>query len=513
MQLKPVNRQERAISRSMAAPVLGLNERDPPDQLGPAEAFDLTNWFPDNDGCVVRPGQTAHATGVGSGLVRTLAEWRGPSGRKLIAGGGGELYDATNAGAATALTTATYGSDEWQTVNFSNHLVGCNGQDAPWYFDGTTVADQAWTATVPAGFNQTNLINVTSFKSRLYYLYQGQSGFLYGPVGAVTGGALEYFDLAQIALEGGVPIAQGTWSTQRGNDLDAFLVTVMDTGEVIVYSGDDPGEATSWFLIGRYVGSEPIGRRCIVNVGGDVIILTNYGAQPVSLLLSGKGADDLVLDQTYGKTVNGIRRKAELQPATDGWSAFITPRADKVFFNYPVGGDRYEQYVLNPTPGAWGIQTDIPAYVWGTLSSKIYFGSTGGRVILNEGTDDLGEQIVARARTGYDYLGERGRRKNLSMARPIIILDGELLGTLGLDVDFSNKTFPANTVTFGKTGNTTPWGSPWGSPWSSGAERSLEWYTATASGRAFSVFLEVRVSAQSVKWQTVDLLGVRGSVR
>lgn len=516
MRLLPVNRQARAQALAAPAPVLGLNERDPPDQLQPGEAFVLDNWFPDNDGVIVRPGSALHATGVGSGTVETLAEFRG-TGRKLIAGGGGELWDATAQGPASALTTKSYTSNEWQTHNFGQRLVGCNGQDIPWHYDGTTVADQNWTATVPASFDQKDLINVTSHESRLYYLHTSYPGFLFGPTGAVTGGALSAFDLSQIALHGGMPVAQGSWSTIRGNELQDFLVTVMDTGEVIVYAGDDPGEATAWQLVGRYIGPRPCGRRCMVNTGGDLMIVTENGVIPVSTLVSGRAADDIILHQVYGKTVPGIRDQTRLTGNLGGWSSFYVPTGRSIYFNMPLGGDKYRQYVLNPLVGAWGRYNDLPAYQFASLGRQVYFASTGGRVLLHEGVDDYtpegDQQIIARARTGFSYLGYRGRRKTVTMGRPIIILDGLLDGTLALDADFANTVHPANTTCFGQSGSTTPWGSAWGSPWSQPAQRGLEWKTLFATGYSFSTYLEVRVSAQTVKWQTMDYLGSIGSVR
>ena len=179
MQRRRVNRQGAARSLSRPAPVLGWNPRDSRQAMKPAEAIQLDNWFPDTGFVKVRPGHEGHATGVGSGLVKSVFAWWGPGSQKLLAAGGGEIYDASSAGSASALTSNTYTSDEWQTVNYGNHVTGVNGSDTPWHYDGTTFANSTWTAT---GLTQSNLINVAAFNNRLYFVEKDKAFFWYSDV-------------------------------------------------------------------------------------------------------------------------------------------------------------------------------------------------------------------------------------------------------------------------------------------------------------------------------------------
>ena len=145
----------------MAAPVSGWNDRDPLDGMEPTDAVRLDNWYADAGKVSVRPGSAVHGTGVGSGAVETIAEFDNGSTRKMLAAGGGAVYDATTAGAASSLATG-FSSNRWQDHFFAGKLGLVNGTDAPQDYDGTTFGAMTISG---GGLTVTDLIGVTSYKT------------------------------------------------------------------------------------------------------------------------------------------------------------------------------------------------------------------------------------------------------------------------------------------------------------------------------------------------------------
>ena len=106
----------RALGRSTPAPTGGWNARDSLADMKPDQAVQLDNWFPQTSNVRIRRGFAQHATGVGAGAVATLIEFAAGTTRKLLAAGGGAIYDATNAGAAGAALGSGFANDRWQHV-------------------------------------------------------------------------------------------------------------------------------------------------------------------------------------------------------------------------------------------------------------------------------------------------------------------------------------------------------------------------------------------------------------
>src|SRR5262245_14319989 len=134
---------EQGASKTLPAPYGGLNLRDDITALKPNEARVLTNWFPTSGQLSVRPGYSSHGTGVGSGEVKTLAAFVGFTASKLLAAGGGAIYDVTSAGAGTSKASG-FSEDRWQTALYNDRLFWVNGADTPQSYDGSTVGNIAW---------------------------------------------------------------------------------------------------------------------------------------------------------------------------------------------------------------------------------------------------------------------------------------------------------------------------------------------------------------------------------
>jgi hypothetical protein len=143
---------------------------------------------------------------------------------------------------------------------------------------------------------------------------------------------------------------------------------------------------------------------------------------------------------------------------------------------------------------------------WAVFGGQLYFGGGGGAVFkaLN-GSTDAGADIVAEARQAYTYLGNRGVRKRLAMARPVMEGNGTLPLDLQVDVDFGKRVSAEAPIELGPEAQVTPWGSDWGSPWSSGSRARSRWISRSALGYAFSIRMRTSASGQSIGWQATSL--------
>ena len=225
-------------SQTIPAPVGGWNARDSLAEMKPNEAVTLLNWMPKTSYCEIRGGYSSHATGM-TGSGKTLAVYNALNGSdKMYCATASGVYDVTSAGAVGASKAArTDGKHQWTMFGdgSSNWLIMVNGVDKPLYFDGTT-----WTAvdnaSTPAltGLTTTNIIGVSVFKGRLFFIQKQSLSFWYLNAG-VAGGALTEFDLSAECKRGGYLMAMASWTIDGGNGSDDRAVFITSEGEVIVY--------------------------------------------------------------------------------------------------------------------------------------------------------------------------------------------------------------------------------------------------------------------------------------
>lgn len=497
-----------ALSTSIPSPIGGINAISPIDTMAPTDAIVLENWFPETAKVTVRKGYAEHATGVGSGEVETVMVRHGST-EKLLAASATNIYDASSAGTASSLV-GSKNSGRYQSVNFGGYLVMANGADTPMHYNGSTLANVSYTH---ASLTVSTIKQVQSFKGRLYFAANNDAKFYYLPTGSVVGGALSDFDLSQIASRGGVLTAIGEWSREGGEGLASVIVFVMSTGEIIVYSGDDPSD--NFVLVGSYFAGQPIGDRPLVNIGGDLIVITSQGFLPVSLLLRG-GAIEEIEKTTIGKIRQAAVDSTTATGSVFGWSAITDPSDNKLVVNFPVSASTtFEQYVYNITSGAWTKFTGIPARHWARFGGVLYFGGTGGKVYKTTGTTDAGAAISVKAKQAFTYFDDRTSSKRITSIRPVIQLDGSQAFKIALDTDYSNQTLTATNHTITGLADGSAWDDPaWDDGiWAGDATPNVLWLGQTALGRNFSLRVEASVTGQNVSWLVTDYLGEIGGPR
>jgi hypothetical protein len=495
---------EQGKSVTLPAPYGGLNLRDDITALKPNEARVLENWFPGSGELTLRDGFEEHGTGMGSGEVKTLAGFVGLTTSKLVACANGKIFDTTSAGAASELATGLT-EDRWQHELYNNRLIMVNGADAPRDFNGSAIASTVWSGS---GLTIANLVNVGLSRNRLWFCENNSADVWYAAIGAITG-ALTKFQLSQIA-EGGICMAIGSWSRDSGVGADDVTVFVMSTGEIIIYEGDP---ASTFNKIGSYrTGAPPVGRHCIFNVGGELVVITRLGLLPVSAAIGGVALDLARIDP-WGKIAPGVVRDALLYGGNAGWHGVL--HEGVVYCNVPqTVGALSKQRVLNTRNGSWTDFTKWNGSSFASFNNDLYFGAqTGGTVYKVTGDNDNGEDITAYSNGAFVTPSGNDRNNVFTSIRPKMQAEGNVSGVLGVDTDYVVRSLVGDAVNIVNDPSTTPWGSEWGSPWGSVADATPLWYSINGQGRSVAVKIRATGQTADLRWFATDLLFRPGGIR
>jgi hypothetical protein len=495
-------------AKSLPAPVGGWNARDGLPAMKETDAVVLKNWYPRTTDVTIRGGAANHKTGF-SATIETLAVYNSLTGsNKMFAAAGTGIYDATTAGTVGA-SVATITNARWQWVNFgiaTNHyLIMVNGVDKPLYYDGST-----WTAidgsSSPSitGVTTTNLIHVCVFKRRLIFVEKSKMSFWYLPVDVVGGAAAE-FRLNNVAPRGGYLMACATWTRDGGSGPDDVFVAITSEGELIVFAGTDPATSSSWLHVGTYFYGRPLGRRCFEKLGGDLILLTERGAFPLSSTLNVSESERTRLALT-SKIEKAFNETAQTQFSSFGWQPLAFHTQGAMVFNVPTGSSTFEQYVVNLLTKSWCQFTSWNAYCFAVLNGELYMGLSDKVAKAWTGHSDFGNNISADALQAFSTLGTVGRPKHVKNLRYYLAADGGFTYQYGIAVDFDATATLSESnysVSSSSVWDTAVWDT---AVWGASAEIKREWRGAT-TWPGFFIAIALRVSNNAIegKWIATDV--------
>lgn len=494
--------------KTIPAPVGGWNARDPLAAMKATDAVRLENWFPRVADCTIRGGEADHVTGFAA-RPKSIMLYTPPTGtNKMFASTDAGVFDVTSAGAVGAAVAAcTNGYWNWTQMGVSggHYLTMFNGTDSPLYFDGTT-----WTSitgvSTPAitGLTTSSIVSANVFKRRLYLIQGSKLSFWYLAADAVGGAATEFL-LGPLAQRGGYLMAMGSWSFDGGAGPDDFAVFVTSEGEVIIFRGSNPGDATDWSLVGTYYVGKPLGRKCLIKYGGDLVILTEFGVFPLSKALQSATID--YKTALTNKIEGAFIEAARSYRSNVGWQAEILPLQSAFIFNIPTatGGTTAEQYVMNTTTKAWCKFTGWNASAFAVLNSELYFADSTRIAKAWTGRGDHGTNILANAQTAYTSFGLNTQLKNWKLTRPMILVDGPIAFSQGLSVDFEQNP-PLTIATYASVAGAQWDVSLWDvGLWAAGLEIRADWRTPSARpGYWASALLQIATNDLEVQWVAQD---------
>lgn len=496
-----------ALDYTTPAPVGGWNARDSIADMPITDAPIIKNWFPGTSRIRVRRGFEEFLTSLASD-VETLMVYASGTKDEMFAAADGKIFAATSAGSVGAALVTAMSDNRWQYKNMGtpggNFLIAVNGTDAPRKYDGTN-----WGATSITGATQTTFIDVNVFKRRLFFVIKNSLKFAYLNVESIAGTAAE-FDLAPLCKLGGYLMAMGTWTRDGGDGLDDFAVFITSKGEAIVYQGDDPGDANAWAQVGSFKLGAPIGRRCMEQVGADLVVITQDGFVPFSTALgNGRATPRLAISDKIRNAVNDATRS---YGSNFGWQAILYPRGSMLLVNVPlIENGETEQYVANTATGAWCQFTGQNANCWAVFNEELYFGGSDGVYKADTGTSDNGMDIDADVQQASTRL-RGGGQKIFRFLRPNLTTDGAIRPAITVNVDHEIRSpidVPGFTPPSGSLWDTSPWNT---SAWNTGPTVTKDWICVEGIGRYGAVRMRLLLNGGEVYWNSTEWIYESGGL-
>ena len=499
-----------ARSKSLPSPVGGWNARDSIADMDEKDAVILTNFFPSTTSVNLRGGYSQHATGLGA-QVETLISYSGAATNKLFGIAGGSVYDGTTAGAVGAAALTGLTNSRWQYINIAtaggNFIEMCNGADSVYTFDGTTWTDRSGAIT---GVTSSTLININLHKNRVWFIQANTLKAWYLPVQSITGAASSY-DLSAYCPHGGYLMAMGTWTMDAGYGVDDMAVFITSNGDCLVYRGTDPSSASTWALVGAFWIGSPIGRRCFVKYGGDLVIITQDGLLPLSRALQSSRLDPRVAltDKIQKATSDAVTNYG----SNFGWT--VTPFENKnaLILNVPVSTNaNQQQYVMNTITGAWCNFTGWQANCFEIYEDDLYFGGTDFIGKAWNTNADAGQAIPTRALQAFSYFGSPAKLKRFTMIRPTFYASSPPSVNGQINVDFDDSPSTATLSTASAIGGLWDAGLWDTALWGASLELSRLWQGASGVGYCGAPNITTSTNAIDLQWLSTDCVYEIGGI-
>ena len=461
----------------------------------PAIIYDGTRWYKMATTTTAQTISTITRGGTGNltATLTTASDHGLATGNRVTISGATESnYNGIYSITVTGATTFTYTMATAPTA------------------DATVVG--TYTVLGITGVNSNVFVNVNMCQNRLFFVQKDSMTFWYLNVESIGGAALD-FPLGSIARSGGYLQAMGTWTLDAGYGVDDLSAFVTSMGEVIVYKGTNPSDASAWSEVGVWQMGQTFARRCFFKWGGDLLLLTQDGLVPMSAALQSSRLDPRV--NLTDKIYFAVTQAANAYYAQFGWQINFFASQNMLILNIP-NGTNYDQYVMHTITKSWAKFTNINAFCWEVSGdNKIYFGSNGFVGDFYNSTSDAGNNIVATAQQAYSYFDTRGQLKRFTLVRPILQTDNGVPTVLcGISTDFDTVPL-TNQIAFNpsiiQTGvwDTSTWDN---ANWGGGLTVTKLWQGVSGLGYSGSVNINVASQGIELRWASTDYVMEAGGV-
>jgi hypothetical protein len=516
--IQRARKRQPAKAVALPPPVGGWDTKNSLADMPAKNAVILDNWFPETEQCTLRGGSVSHATGLG-GSVETIIEHTKTDGTNKIFGcANGNIFDVTSAGAVGSAVVSGLANNKWQFVNFGTSggqfTLAFNGADTPRTFNGS-----AWSTFGGTGPTVANCIWANVHHRRVWIGEKDSLSVWYGATNAITGTFTE-FPLYGVFKKGGYIMAMGTWTRDSGEGVDDVAVFLTSEGEVAIYNGIDPSTASSWQLVGRFQIGRPVGRRCMVKAGGDLVMVTEDGfvsAQAI-LMTDRSQAERVAISQQINDAVNTAVKN---YGSNFGWQPLIYPKGQMIIFNIPISvgsTTTSHQYVFNSLTMAPCRFKGLDAVCWGMAGNNIYFGKDDGTVWEFNGVDANGDDIASDGGSAiegdglpaFNYFGAPQVEKAFKLIEIIFDSRGDPAPALDMNTDYQIKAPTGlSTESVSTSGH---WGvSRWGlGTWGTESQIFRGWRGIYGKGRAGSCRVRVSMTSSRPSWIVTNYTFVPG---
>ena len=465
--------------------------------------YDGTQWFTmatvttaATISSITRSGTTATVTtttnhGLATGNKVTVTGATGPD---------GNYYNGSFVVTVTGLTTFTYTMTGTPSASAAGTpvytVLGIKG--------GTTGGT---TYTI----DSKNFIHVNLFKNRLFFTEKNTMKVWYLPVDSLGGEAYP-LDFGGIARSGGFIQGMATWTIDAGQGADDYAVFATNMGEVIVYNGTDPTDATTWVLKGVWQLGYIFSRRFFLKFAGDILFLTQDGLVPLASALQSSRLDPRIniTDKIYYE----ISKEADLYSTQFGWQVMYYAKPNMLLINIPNPAGT-EQYCMHTISKGWCNFTGIAANCFELHMDDLYFGGDGYVGKFWDGKSDNGELISATCQQAYTYFDMPGQQKRFTMVRPTFLVDTGAPGVYaGINTDFQTQN-NLGQVSFQSVPTTVGiWDlAKWDEKaWAGSLIVYRNWQGVSGIGYAAGINMNIVSQGIDVHWVSTDYVMEKGSV-
>lgn len=564
----------------MPPPLLGINARDPLTSMKPGYALRLENWICRTDGLHIRPGSERWLTYL-NGPVQSLFAFTGPglfpqvfcatpttvysatiarasnidssyllddNGATVLDDSGNPIYAEV---ASSIFETLLLLDDEggtilddsgqpivvdaiyenqamsglqsgfWTAANHTNAGVSvvaiANGVDTPRYYNGSTWNTCAITsAQKNRTLDPTRLNGCIIHHRRIFFFEQGTLNLWYLDQDAVNGPAY-IIPIAPVVRNGGQIVAIGSETPEGGRSQQDRLVVVTDQGEMVVYTGSNPATASTWSAAAVYEVSEPIGQRCLLRYGGDLLFASKDGVLPISGITS-KPDPERPLTAITDEIRNAYHAAALTGVGSPLWNMVDNEHHKLTLINVPYYGGTVQ--FVKPADGGWSAFSGLNATCWLSVGDDLFFGREDGSVFRLAGNQDDGQPITAYLVEAFSKFGTTAR-KVFHRIRPVYDNPARIRPRMGLFVNYQAVPGVIGSPTNSFTPNPTiplmesnwDWSQvTWGAaplPWTQDVRgQSNSWRGISGNGASAAVYHVVTANGSVTYWgSTVTYLG------
>ncbi len=504
---------KRGSTASIPAPVGGWNARDALGAMPVTDAAQLTNWWPATSSVYMRYGYSQYATGL-DGQCETLLVYNGLTADEMFgATDNGSIYDVTSGGAVGAAVVSGLTNGRLQytqiTTTGGSFLMAVNGADKLQYYDGSTWTIDGGTYTI-TGVDTADCININLFKNRIWMVQKDTLDAWYLGTNTLQGAATK-FPLGGVASLGGSLVAMATWTIDAGYGVDDLAAFITSKGEIIVYRGTDPSSANTFALVGVWQVGEPVGHRCFLKFGGDMLLITQDGVMPMSAGLQSSRLDPRV--SLTDKIQFAVSTAVSLYGSNFGWQLVYFPKENQLYLNVPVQvGNTQQQYVMNTITKNWSNFTGWNANCWAIFDSNPYFGGDGYVGKAWDTFADDNTDIQATAIQAFSNFGNATVQKRFTLMRPVFYTNGSpnILGEINVDFDLSDTTSPlsASAIAYA-TWDSGVWDA---AIWGSDTVLQQNWQGVTGIGYYAAPFIKVAAQGITVQWVNTTVVWEAGGI-
>lgn len=486
-----------------------------------ASAYRLDNIFPSAGGGILRRGCVLHSQVSSGKTIKTLFPYTSGAKNQLFAVNDEGVWDVTTSSEAVNLYEVSEGRcslAQYTDTDGVRHVRGVNGTDVPFLYDGTDFSTTpALTFELSATAKPEDLIFTWVFKNRFFFIQKDSLDAFYLPVGQI-GGELTKFSLGGVFPQGGNLVFGGTWSQETGSGLSSLCVFVTDNGEVAVYQGDNPGDASAWQRVGVYTVGKPMGPNAFIPRGGDIACCTDVGLIALSQALL---RDAEALSPTsMSKAIGPDWTRYVVDRQTKTWQAAAWTEGQMLAIALPTASGQSPVWLVsNAETGRWARFTGWDASCLAVFSGGLYFGSPDGNVYqANVGGLDNGNPFVGVYVPSFSQLETMGR-KTIHMARAVIRSRFAVAERLSVQTDY-RVSLPA-APNASPIGEPSVWGiGRWGSArWGGSAESNTitsRWRNLFGEGEAISIGHQITsasVAPLDAEFIRTDVLFTAGEVQ